>query len=644
MFLRIARISYDPVVAYASEELKRCLEKMDPSLEIVLLTYPKWRADIKNALWVGMDDALCANLPEVENKELDDAIAIDVDGGVGYITGANPRAVLIAAFRYLRELGAMWVRPNDGEYLPACTVADRVVKVAEAPSCRHRGICIEGADSVDHVINIIDWMPRVGLNAYFNEFWVPAAFYMGWYKKHFEKHKINDEITKGDVEGIRDTSIYEMKRRGMLYHVAGHGWTCEPLGIDGIGWGQNTRTDIPEETYQYLALTKGKRQFWNNIPLNTNLCYSNPKVRKIMTDAIAEYCENNPMVDYLHVWMADDGNNHCECENCTKKRPADWYMAILNEADAKLTAKGLDTKIVFLMYNDLNWPPVESVLNNPDRFVLMYAPVGRSYSRSYKEAGDFDMDKIRPFVYNHITNPNTVEENLAMLRKWKEFFKGDTFTYDYHYMWDNHRDPAHMALDKVLFEDMQCMRDVGLGGMVSCQNQRVWAPSGFGITAMAEALWNKNADFDTVADNYFKAAFGSDGILVRSYLEQLSQLFNPKYMRCEIDKISPEVAESAAKIPAFISEFGKTISRNLCAGLPEAQRRSWEYLDYHKNYCTLLAAAVECRAKGDEEGSARCWDVFEKYINENEEKYAYALDTGCAKGTIGGLFKENIWG
>ena len=70
MLLKIARISYDPIVAYAAEEMKRCLAKMDASLDIILLTYPKWNPEVKNALWVGVDPALSAHIPEVDDKNL----------------------------------------------------------------------------------------------------------------------------------------------------------------------------------------------------------------------------------------------------------------------------------------------------------------------------------------------------------------------------------------------------------------------------------------------------------------------------------------------------------------------------------------------------------------------------------------------
>ena len=76
-------------------------------------------------------------------------------------------------------------------------------------------------------------------------------------------------------------------------------------------------------------------------------------------------------MDLLHVWLADGTNNQCECADCAKHLPSDLYVLLLNELDEKFTAAGIDTKIVFLIYVDLLWPPKEYVIKNRDRFLIM---------------------------------------------------------------------------------------------------------------------------------------------------------------------------------------------------------------------------------------------------------------------------------
>jgi hypothetical protein len=107
---------------------------------------------------------------------------------------------------------------------------------------------------------------------------------------------------------------------------------------------------------------------------------SNPKAREIANRAIVDYAEKHRNVDFLHVWLADCYNNHCECENCQKKLPSDWYVIMMNELDEMLTKAKLNTRIVFICYVDTSWPPIEAKLDNPKRFSLLVAPISRDYT------------------------------------------------------------------------------------------------------------------------------------------------------------------------------------------------------------------------------------------------------------------------
>ena len=57
------------------------------------------------------------------------------------------------------------MRPGaDGERIPQKEIDSPTVYVREAASYRHRGVCIEGADSYDNIRDMIDFLPKVGLN------------------------------------------------------------------------------------------------------------------------------------------------------------------------------------------------------------------------------------------------------------------------------------------------------------------------------------------------------------------------------------------------------------------------------------------------------------------------------------------------
>lgn len=600
MLWKIVKIGDCKVIDFAAAELKKYMFLMDAQNEYIIMSFENYDPSLSDALWVGIDKQF--PLPKVSDSKFDDGISICIQGHSGYITGTNSRSVLIAVYRFLRELGCAFIRPgSDGEVIPKRRLEEVSVSVFEAASYRHRGVCIEGAVSAEHVLRNIDWLPKVGMNAFFNQFQIPFTFYDRWYSHKHNPLFQEQAFTLKDAEGIMNASIDEIKRRGLLYHATGHGWTCEPFGIEGSSWDVK-EYEVPEETKPYLALVNGKRELWGGIPLNTNLCYSSEYVRKVMAKSVADYCLKYPQVDVLHVWLADEANNHCECEMCIDKRPADLYVELLNCIDAVLTERKIDTKIVFLIYFDLLWEPLEAKINNPERFILMFAPITRTYTKSLADAEAFDDKKLLPYVKNKISFPENVSENLQRLFKWQEHFEGDSFIYDYHYMWDHFLDPGYYEMAKILFSDMKHLDKYSIGGMISCQNQRVFFPTGLGMAAMSEVLWNKKVEFEDVAEKYFQEAFGSDGEAVMEYLSTLSMLFNPPYLRGECAVINEQSAEKYAQIPVVVAQFAKQIHSQLAkqkSELEPAQRKSWEYLLPHGELCKMLAKTFGYLAQGN---------------------------------------------
>lgn len=630
--IHICMLKSNQTIAFAGKELKKYIARMLGSDESISLELKeKYDASEKNALWLGTwhefgsDNCLDGSvLPVVDDSTMDDAIYIDAGEGKGVISGVNDRSVLLAVYRFLTEAGCRWVRPGeDGEYIPLKDLTCLSVNVCEKAAYRHRGICVEGAVSYENVADIIDWAPKVGFNSYFIQFREAYAFFDRWYKHKNNSLKQVEEFTIEKAREFVRNATKEIKKRGLLYQAVGHGWTCEPLGVPGLNW-DKPEGEVSSDIMEYVAEVDGKREFWGGIPLNTNLCYSNPEVRRMIINSIAGYLQENKELDVLHFWLADGNNNQCECKNCIKEIPSDYYVSMLNDIDAHLTEKCIDTKIAFLIYFDLLWTPVKERIKNPDRFILMYAPITRTYSKEFRaESTDIELPEYRR---NKLQFSSDIEQNLAFLKAWQQIFKGDSFDFDYHMMWDHFNDPGYFKIADLLNRDIKHLKDIGLNGFISCQVQRAFFPTGLAMYVMGKTLWDERICFDEISRDYFYSSFGHDGDKCRKYLAEISELFDPPYLRNEKPQIRLEVAERLSRIGQTVKDFLPVIESNLNLN-DRCHTQSWIYLQYHAEICMLLATALEARARGDREEALVLWEKTKNMIMEKEDILQPVLDT-----------------
>ena len=625
MIVKIARIGDSDIVAFALDELRLYLARMDPGADILCLAEEVYDPARTDVLWVGLSDALSARLPTVHNPKLDDAICLDVEGAHGVVTGTNARAVLLGVYRLLRENGCRFLRPGvGGEYVPQRRADSLRARVWERAAHRHRGMCIEGAVSYQNVLDMIDWLPKAGMNAYFLQFFAPTAFFARWYEHHNNESLPVESVSRTDALGMRTELEREIRRRGLLYHAVGHGWTCEPLGIPGETWDESNY-EVPCEAMQHLAEVGGVRSLSGGIPLDTNLCYGNPQTRSLVVDYAVRYLVKHPKIDYLHFWLGDNQNNHCECPLCRDTRPSDFYLMLLNALDARLTELRINTRIVFLVYIDLLWAPERERLDHPDRFVLMFAPITRTYTRSFLPDEPFH-STLPPYRRNANAMPTGVAENVAMLEGWRAMFDGDSFDFDYHMMYDHHRDAGGFEMARILVEDVGNLRAIGLNGMISCQNQRAAFPTALGLYGMARALWAGAVDFEEMAAEFCHLAFGHDGGAVVEYLRGLSTLLKPAYLRLELSQEDAALAERFASAKQHIDGFLPLVKRNLRAAEDDFIRGNWEMLRLHTDLATMLSQALAHRARGERPQMLKVWQAAAAYTRSIEPRVQPLFD------------------
>lgn len=633
MKLTIARIDGGTTAKFACSELRRYLELIDSSISIDEMTYTQYRANTQ-VLWVGLDGSVRASE--------EDEIRIDVENGVGIITASNERALLIAVYRFLRDLGCDWLFPGpDGEIVPKKTLFPEMIcaQVLEKASYPHRAICTEGAMGYEHLYNMIDWIPKAGMNGYYAQFYAPLIFFQRWYRN--EQTAVTGAPELEDNEAylaIWKRAVEEIEKRSLLYYAGGHGFTLEPFGIHDLEWYVDYSENpygAPDTIKPYLAMINGERKV-NKKLCNTNLCYSNPEVRETIVEGILDFCRERPSLDYVCVSLADSFNNHCECDECQKMSPSDYLIMMLNEVDKRMTEQNMNTKVMFSLYCELLWPAAKVKINNPNRIIFKFCPISRKYDTLLTDFEEGIQDQPKPFARNKISLPYAIAENVNMLKAWQNTAPCESVLFDYHLHSAQYRDPGFYRISQVLHDDMAKLDRLGLDGMVSCQAQRASFPVGLPMYAMSRALWNKNSVFEEVSETYFRETFSDKGDEVENYLRTLSELFDAEYINGKKPVHAKEDIARYERVIRVINDFvAEQIEPN------KTQSIHWEYLSYHAELCLIFAELIKLHIQQDQEGIQKYTQMLHGRSYELQPHIHRVFDT-CLFNSLFELYLKRV--
>lgn len=569
------------------------------------------------------------NVKLIPTEGKNDVIQLHIKEGKGTIEANSEVGVLIAIYRYFEEVGVRYLRPNrKNEVLPKLSEKDffkKDVNVLEEARYDHRGVCIEGADSYENVADFIDWLPKIGMNSFFIQFENPYSFFKRWYEHEFNPYLPTEPFSIEIAQKMSDDIDAEMKKRGIVHHRVGHGWTGEVLGYSSkYGW--ESGLTLPEDKKPFVAELNGERELYDTAPILTSLDFANPEVGTKMVESIVSYAKKNKEVDYLHVWLSDARNNICECAECQKELPSDQYIRILNQLDDVLTDEGIETKICFLLYHELLFAPEKEQLKNPERFTMMFAPITRTFEKSYADV-DYQEGIPEPAMYqrNQIVLPNSLEENLSYLFAWQKMFKGDSFVYDYPLGRAHYGDLGYMKISQVIHQDIKFLHRLDLNGYISCQELRAGFPHAFPNYVMGKMLWNNQRDYEDLKNEYFHALYGESWEEVVNYLETLSL-----YSSCDhFNAIGPRVNESLAMRYAVARNVARDaihmIEKNTIE-TDDIQKDAWIQLGYHREYVLKMAEALSLLSEGKNSEAQFVWREVLDYIRRNEQAFQPHLD------------------
>jgi len=616
----INKLTADTTVEFAAMELKKYLRMMMPYGEDVSILSD---AAAEDGFRLGLMSDFGLECGDVEDAKYDDILYADCDGLSGIIAGNNPRSVLLSVYEYLRQCGCRWFFPGpDGEYIPMCEPAKVSYRIK--PSCRHRGYANTSAASQEQQLEFIDFLPKVGMNTFMFEFRVPT-YYANYYYDHKrnERHRPPEHVADSTIMQWKRASETEVAKRGLTFHDVGHGFTIDPFGIDSaISWNTADERIVPDETRKYLAEVKGKRGLYRGVPINTNFCMSNPKARALVADYVADYAQKHPNVDFIHVWLADNINNHCECEQCKKKIPSDWYIDLMNDIDDRMTALSLDTKIVFIAYVDTSWAPNETKIKNEDRFVLMLAPFTRVYYDSMPKNG-LNIENP-PYVRNKITLAKTLEEYLVYYNDWKRDFGGKALAFEYHFCWAEFRDPSTLGYCGLINDEIRLYKSMGIDGVVEDGDLRPFTPNGVQFYTLARSLFDTSLTADEIIEDYFTHAYGGDWKEFRTFFEKLGNVLDWKYLSC-LDSANPKVSkyynpQFASKLDGLkeVLDFGRELVSTHYTSDIRLHTRSVRMLEFYITLLEGFAEIIKYKALGNDAEAKRLYDDFEYAIGAKE--------------------------
>ena len=637
----INKLRADHVIDFAAEELKKYLRMMMPEVGELEIAYAP---EATGGFRLGLLEDFGITAEEKHDPKLDDIVHIDTQADGGILAGSNPRSVLFAVYRFLKLNGCRFLFPGiDGEHIPRQAIVPQ--KYHKMADYQMRGHSLEGDPSLQQVLDYIDYHAKQELNC----FGCYSIFnYMGRYYKH-RLNNDNRPIEHMDIEVAENQwrALFECEtlKRGLRLHSGGHGLIMRSLGLrdeDRFPYKRGEKK-IPEHVYPYVAMLDGERKVVRNDFFFTNLCMSNPVVRKNLVNTMIENILERPQVENASLSLADGTHTHCECEACKSKRPSDWMVVTLNELDEELTARGIDKIISFSFYVDRMFAPAVEKIKNPKRFRLTYCPITRTYNDTI---ASFDnLPEPIPYEYNAWKVPKTMEEIYSLLNDWRRAFSGSFTVFEYHFWLHQYRDMGLMSISRRLYEDVRSYKNTNMDGCMQDGSNKSFFPHGFHSHIYAATLLNRDCDYEAELADYFAHLYGEDWQLAREYLDKITECFSHKYMAGELSAditkgrmYNPQRLAPLSEVKALTEKMRGIIEEHMLMPT-RPQTVGWRLLLRHTEFCEGLAEVMMEKCQGHDEVAAEMLETFFKSFGRHDYELERWFDFGLCANALKRMFK-----
>jgi hypothetical protein len=462
---------------FAASELARYLGKMTGAS----FTVEAAARLPQNALVVGRAEAEAVD-PEVARQPLDeDVFVIRREGGRVLIAGGGDRGTLYGVYAFLEKLGCRWFAPQfdfygaaGGELVPhvdAPTVGDW--QIVERPAFKWRKLYIEEGQShnTGNLLQMIDWMAKARMNV--------LDCPIDYQHQH-----------RTEWDGWREALIPELRKRGILIEVGGHGYP----------------NFLPQEKYfaqhpEWFGMRDGKRTSDPRMVFST----ANPDAVRTFVANLKAYLAAHPEIDILDVWPPDGVEWSAAPEDLALGSPSERQMLLLNHLARELKPDFPRLRIQFIAYESYTAPPAQI---KPDPGILMdFCPIDRSfesplYASAYPKNEEY-FHHLQSWI-GGVMDPSNIT----------------VYSYITKYAWRS----LPMVIPHLIVDDVRRFQSMGIGGLATYSEPGSWATFELDHYITARALWNPQLDLKQELADYASERYGAAGPAVLAYLNLVEEV------------------------------------------------------------------------------------------------------------------------
>ena len=421
---------------------------------------------------------------EVDNKMAVEDYTISVQDKNLLLAGGSDRAVLYAVYDLLHRLGCVWLAPafdfykGQAEYIPKSGVLeyDVSVRVREHPRLAYRKLDVEEGRShtIENLQQLIDWMPKARLNVLM----IPLN-YQGAGRVQWDKW--------------RTALSPELKKRGLLIEVGGHGYQnfINAKMEGGLLFQQH-----PE---WFGKNKEGQPDDAENLVFNT----SNPQAVNYFISKIQDYLRKHPEIDIFDCWPPDVAK-WAECREMAALGAAvDRQALLMNQVDSAIKRVRPGLRLEIIAYGQVLQPPHGVVLHKD--ILVDVCPINQSFERPI----------------NDTASPVNTGYAKA-IESWRQQFPGDLGLYSYYrkYAWQS----IPTILAHYIQRDLQWYAGLPFQAVSTYAEPGDWYTYELNHYLLACLAWNPDLPVDRMVERYAELRYGPAGQIALAAYRDLEEV------------------------------------------------------------------------------------------------------------------------